>query len=168
MVPGQTRSTYATSVPILEGAGIALERLDPLHREYEPQPGVVELGARLDLADLLGVLLYDASELRLLGERAFTRVITACSLAVERAHLDANPACCKSRQPVAPKDALISSTQDELEGRLCALANDELEEHVGVRVDDHGRPVNDLVEWDEPTVVPAEWLSRIRAAQPLD
>jgi hypothetical protein len=40
--------------------------------------------------------------------------------------------------------------KDELEGRLCPVANDELEQHVGVRVDDHGRPVNGFDEWAEP------------------
>ena len=32
VVPGQTRRTHATAVPIFERAGIALERLDALHR----------------------------------------------------------------------------------------------------------------------------------------
>jgi hypothetical protein len=87
--------------------------------------------------DLLDVLLDDAPELRLLGECAFTRVATACAFAVQRADLDANTACCKPRQPVALKNAHLSATQDELERRLVAPADEQLEQHVGVRVDDH-------------------------------
>jgi hypothetical protein len=142
VVPGQTRRTHTTLVPLFKRAGIALERLDALHRQHEPQAWVSELGARVDLADLLGVLLDDAPELRLLGECALTRVATACAFAVQGADLDADVACCEPRQPVALEDARLSETQDELEGRLVAVADEQLEQHVGVRVDDHGRPVD--------------------------
>jgi hypothetical protein len=107
---------------------------------------VIELGARAELADPLDVLLDDAPELRLLGECAFTRAATACAFAVQRADLDANTACCKPRQPVALKDAHLSATQDELERRLVAPADEQLEQHIGVRVDDHGRSVDRLAD----------------------
>src|SRR5205085_6855625 len=37
VVQGQTRRTHATFVPPFERARVALERLNALHREYEPQ-----------------------------------------------------------------------------------------------------------------------------------
>ena len=105
----------------------------------------------MDLADLLGIRLDDAPELRLLGKCPFTRVAAAGAFAVQRADLNANAACCKPRQPVTLKDARLPPPQDALKTRLWPVANDELEQHIGVRVDNHGGPVNSLDEWAETT-----------------
>ena len=139
VVPGQARRAHAAFVPLVERAGIALERLDALHGEHQPQARVVELGAREDVADLFGVLLDDAPELGDLGECALTRVAAAGAFAVEGADLDADAACSEPRQPVAREDARLAATKDELVRRLLALVDEELHHHVGVRVDDHGR-----------------------------
>src|SRR5690349_3680944 len=77
VVPGQAHGPHAASVPLLDRVRIAFERLDTLQRENEPQPRVVELSARIDAADAVGVLLEGAPELRLLGERARACVAAA-------------------------------------------------------------------------------------------
>src|SRR5439155_19904913 len=79
------------------------------------------------------VLRQDTPKFRRLSERPRTGVATASAFAVERADLDANPACDQPRQPVAFEEP---ATQGELE---VALANDDLEQHVGVRVDDQAQ-----------------------------
>ena len=118
VVPGQARRTHTTSVPLFERARIALERLDALHREHEPQAWVAELSARVGPGRPARRSPRRCAELRLLGECAFTRVGAACAFAVQGTDLDANATCCKPRQPVARKDARLSATQYELEGPI--------------------------------------------------
>ena len=141
VVPREARRAHAALMPLLEGGGIARERLGSLHREHEPQTRVVELDARADLADPLDVLLDCAVELHRLVERPFTRFAVRRRRAVERADLDAHPARLEHRQPVALEHARPAAAQNELQRLLLAAARNELEQHVVVRIDDHVRRV---------------------------
>jgi hypothetical protein len=85
------------------------------------------------VADLVGAVRHDPPELRLLGERPVARIAPARAFPVYRADLDADAARHEPRQPVALEDA---GTEGELEGRLVPVPDDELEQHVGVCVDD--------------------------------
>jgi hypothetical protein len=137
VVPRQTRRADAAFVPLLERAGIALERLHSLHREHEPQPRVLELPARADQAHPLGVRLDRAPELGLLSQRSSTRPLPRRRRAVQRADLDTNAARLEPRQPIPLEQTILALAQDELKRRLRAAADQQLEQHVVMGVNDH-------------------------------
>jgi hypothetical protein len=97
VVPGQARRTHAAFPPLVKRVGIALERLDPFQREHEPDPRIVEILLRPNLADEVGIAVDEPPELRLLGQRSLTRVALPRAFAVERADLDSNGARRQSR-----------------------------------------------------------------------
>jgi hypothetical protein len=111
---------------------VAFERLGTFHRQDETQTRVVEIGARSDVADVLGVGLDEAIELRHLIKRSLTCVAATRAFPVDRTDLHADAACYQAREPVALKGARFAATQNELE----VLA--DVMQDVGVRVDDHG------------------------------
>ncbi len=139
-VPRQARHAHAAPVPVLEGLGGAFERLQALHREHETQARVVEVGARADLADALGVLGDRASELGLLGEGEVARLGARRGRRIERADLDADAARLELRQPVPLEQALRAVAEDGHDGFRPAVAHDELEQQVAVGIDDHAIP----------------------------
>src|SRR5437763_12690719 len=100
VVPGQARRSHAALVPLVEGAGVPLERLEPLQREQEPQARIVELVAHADVANTLGVLLHSTPELGLLGERPGACFLSWHGGAVEGADLDSDSAGLELRQPI--------------------------------------------------------------------
>jgi hypothetical protein len=124
-VPRQARGPDAERVPRLERVGIALEGLDALHREHEPQARVVEVVPRQHPASTVRALVDGQPELGLLGERPLACRLRGDVGGVERADLDADAAGLEPWQPVPLEQAIVTPAKDELEQQVVVGVDDQ-------------------------------------------